>query len=400
MARAGGAGVGGRMPSAGGHVRASWPDRHGSGCTAFPKRVPEPGSLGNMAARRQIGPPREAESASRQLRERRIDALASRQQRLITFAQLLELGLSSSAIAKRASGGRLHRLHRGVFAIHPPPCTRHQRWLAAVLACGPGALLSDGCAAALMGISDFVPRAAQISLPSGRGRSRPGIEVHRRPIDPRDVRRSHFIPCTSAARALIDLAPSTSEAALERMMVAAESLRLLNRRRLGELAEERRGRPGVHKLASLLALEPGADALMARGRVPADLPISPRGPPAGQPSDRRARPGGATGGRLRLARAAPRRRGRLPALPRRLASGQRRSRPRPAPRPCGLAQPPLRPPPAGRGPRASAQRLRLLIDVRVRELSRLSSLTTPGGVRSRKRSVQRPPAVSRPMTQS
>jgi very-short-patch-repair endonuclease len=40
------------------------------------------------------------------------------------------------------------------------------------------------------------------------------------------------------------------------MLVAAESLHLLNRRRLAELLRERTGRPGTSKLLALLALEP------------------------------------------------------------------------------------------------------------------------------------------------
>jgi hypothetical protein len=55
---------------------------------------------------------------------------------------------------------------------------------------------------------------------------------------------------------LIELAPVLSEVELERILVGAESLKLLKRGRLAELVAERRGRPGMVKLAGLLALEP------------------------------------------------------------------------------------------------------------------------------------------------
>lgn len=65
-----------------------------------------------------------------------------------------------------------------------------------------------------------------------------------------------MIPCTSVDLILCDLAPRYGEPQLERMLVAAESLGLLKRGRLAELAAERACRPGINRLASLLALEP------------------------------------------------------------------------------------------------------------------------------------------------
>ena len=96
-----------------------------------------------------------------------------------------------------------------------------------------------------------------MAIPTGRGRSRQGITAHQYgPIHPSDVRRVGSIPVTSADLVLIHLAPHLDEPALEQMLVAAESLHLLNRRRLSELLGERAGRPGTSKLLPLLALEP------------------------------------------------------------------------------------------------------------------------------------------------
>ena len=159
---------------------------------------------------------------------------------------------------RRVETGRLFRLHRGVVATHPPPYSREQRWLAAVLACGPGALLSDHPAAAHMGIANSVPSLhPHVTVPHAAGRTRSGIVVHRRgPIDPRDIRRWNGIPVTSPELILIHLAPTLESPELERILVAAESKRLLSRPRLSELLTERAGRPGTSKLLPLLTQEP------------------------------------------------------------------------------------------------------------------------------------------------
>jgi hypothetical protein len=128
--------------------------------------------------------------------------------------------------------------------------------LAAVLACGPGALLSDEPSALLQGILEDGSAAAQVTVPLDRRPRRPGITVHRRAIDPRDIRRFDGIPCTSADRTLVDISPRLGRDELERVLVTAESLGFLRRHRLAELVAENRGRPGIRRLEDLLALEP------------------------------------------------------------------------------------------------------------------------------------------------
>src|SRR5437899_2634935 len=80
-----------------------------------------------------------------------VDALlaefASREHAVGTTAELLALGLSRTAIARRDEGGRLHPKHRGVYAIGHRRLTRKGAWLAAVKACGPSAALSHHDAA-------------------------------------------------------------------------------------------------------------------------------------------------------------------------------------------------------------------------------------------------------------
>ena len=78
-----------------------------------------------------------------------IAVLAAAQKGLITTWQLRALGFSRQAIARLTAKGHLHRIHHGVYAVGHTALTLHGRWLAAVLACGPEAVLSHHAAAAL-----------------------------------------------------------------------------------------------------------------------------------------------------------------------------------------------------------------------------------------------------------
>jgi hypothetical protein len=234
-----------------------------------------------MGPRWQKPPPRWEKSAIGGV-ERQIAWRAQRQHGLITARQLREAGLGQNAISNRVARGRLFRIHSGVYSTHPPPLSREQGWLAAVLACGHGTLLSDWPAAAHWTITD-VPRslAPEVTTSSGSGRSRPGITVHRRgPVDSRDVRVKDGIPVTSVDLVLIHLAPEVDELELELMLVAADSLGLLKRHRLQELVEERHGRPGISRLRPLLALDP--DTI----RSPPELLLLPLCLEAGLPRPR------------------------------------------------------------------------------------------------------------------
>jgi len=88
---------------------------------------------------------------------------------------LLGLGLSRDAVRHRVAVGRLHRLHRGVYALGRPELGRLGAFLAAVFACGPEALLSHESAEALWGIR----RDRPASLPRSRYRRKGSDQVSR-----------------------------------------------------------------------------------------------------------------------------------------------------------------------------------------------------------------------------
>ena len=107
-----------------------------------------------------------------------IATLAGRQHGVVARSQLAESGLSPQRIRTAVRRGHLHPIHRGVFAVGHPRLSQEARWLAAVLACGPGAVLSHGPAGQLLGILDRRQRfALHVSLTVDR--SPAGIVTHR-----------------------------------------------------------------------------------------------------------------------------------------------------------------------------------------------------------------------------
>jgi hypothetical protein len=137
---------------------------------------------------------------------------------------LLRLGFGPDAIKHRVRTGRLHPVYRGVYAVGRRELTQKGRWMAAVLACGPDAVLSHGSAAALWGIG---PSWKQIET-TVRRRTWPqhdGIKVRSRPSLPsQDVTLHRCIPVTTPARTILDQAAlPISDSSLERLVNEADA---------------------------------------------------------------------------------------------------------------------------------------------------------------------------------
>ena len=184
-----------------------------------------------------------------------IAALAGRQHGVVARRQLLTNGLSPRQIKGLVGRGHLHPLHRGVYAVGHPKVSREARWLAAVLACGPGAVLSHGPAGQLLGIVSRRERyALHVSVAGGaRSRSRTGI-VAPPPAVARasrhDVRPG--IPVTTATRTVWDLATTFTPTAIRRAFEQAEKLDLLDRDRLASLLAAQPSHRGAATLHVLL----------------------------------------------------------------------------------------------------------------------------------------------------
>jgi hypothetical protein len=91
--------------------------------------------------------------------ELRVAELSARRHRVIKFAELQGLGISSSGVSRWVARGRLRRRHRGVYVYGSGELSREGEFLAAVLAIGDDAVLSDFAAAALRKLLDRIVEA-------------------------------------------------------------------------------------------------------------------------------------------------------------------------------------------------------------------------------------------------
>jgi hypothetical protein len=189
-------------------------------------------------------------------------ALADRQHGVITRAQLLDAGLSAGAVRHRLRTGRLHRVFPSVYAVGRPLLTLNGRWMAAVLACGPGAALSHLSAGALWGIWERLPPSQpHVSVPGGGGRRGPrGIALRRTDLQPGDVTVHRAIPVTALGRTLVDLALVLDDRRLRSAIRQAERLHRLDLRALRESVEHapRSSVKHARLLRALGAYVPGA----------------------------------------------------------------------------------------------------------------------------------------------
>jgi Transcriptional regulator, AbiEi antitoxin len=179
-------------------------------------------------------------------RDAELARLAAEQHGVVALRQLPELGLSSSAVRSRVASGRLHRVHRGVYAVGHRVLGVEGRWIAAVLACGRDAVLSHRSAAALWSLRPTTRTAIDVTVPRRVGLSRPGIDVHRATgLEPGDLTRVRGVPCTTVARTLVDLAEVIDRRELARACEQAEVLRRFDARALEGALARTTGRHGA-----------------------------------------------------------------------------------------------------------------------------------------------------------
>lgn len=156
--------------------------------------------------------------------DREIAELAGKQHGVVARWQLLGLGLGRDAIRGRVGSGRLHRVYPGVYSVGHRVVSREGRWMAAVLACGAGAVLSHRSAAAAWGIATF-SGASEVTAPR-KTRSRGAIRRHRALLPPDEITAVEGIPVTSVNRTLFDYAGISPVDRLEAAIRQAEFRRL------------------------------------------------------------------------------------------------------------------------------------------------------------------------------
>jgi very-short-patch-repair endonuclease len=166
---------------------------------------------------------------------------------VVSREQLLELGVGENQIEHRLAIGRLHLLHKGVYAVGHKMIPRHGRWMAAVLASGSDALLSHWSAAALWGIRPNGRSRVDVTV-GHRSRSSKAICRHISEV-PEDERAVHEgLPVTSVHRTMFDLAASEDADAVAAMIKEAEYLNRWDRLPLPDLLERYPGKRGSRKV--------------------------------------------------------------------------------------------------------------------------------------------------------
>jgi very-short-patch-repair endonuclease len=184
--------------------------------------------------------------------EAEIVALADRQHVVFAYWQLVDLGLTRGAIEHRLAAGRLYRVHHGVYSL-TPSLTPRGHVMAAVLACGPDALLSHRSAADLHGLRQTNQRKTDVTVPRKSRHGRPTIRIHSSTFDPEDVATVDNIPVTSVARTILDLAGVLDEHQLLRAIENAERLQKFDLRALHRAMARRPRARGIAKLRRVLA---------------------------------------------------------------------------------------------------------------------------------------------------
>jgi very-short-patch-repair endonuclease len=180
--------------------------------------------------------------------------LVRQQHGVISREQLLALGFSPDGIKHRLAIGRLHRVRRGVYSVGRPDLTNHGHWMAAVLACGDGAVLSHSSAASLWCIGFEQRDVVELSSPSPFQRRHSDLQIHRRPsLNPeRDLTHEYGIPVTTPIQTLIDMSLRLDRPGAERMINEADKHNLTHPPQLRKALGERQGEPGVAKLRHIL----------------------------------------------------------------------------------------------------------------------------------------------------
>lgn len=177
---------------------------------------------------------------------------ARRQHGVITTAQLTARGVGRHAVTRHVKAGQLHRVHRGVYAVGRRDLSPNGHRLAAVLACGTGALLGHRSAGAKWDVYSGALWPLDVLVP-GDARDRPGIRIHRTTtLHPDDVTVVDRIPITSIDRTLLDLAAVLPRARLAAAVEQADRLQKLDLDGLRRVLARNHGARGAGALRALL----------------------------------------------------------------------------------------------------------------------------------------------------
>lgn len=171
---------------------------------------------------------------------------------MVSRRQLFDLGHTRTGIQRRLDKRRLHRVHRAVYAVGHTRLTAKGRWMAAVLACGPGAVLSHRDAAALHDLRQIGSGVVHVTAPSRH--TIPGIRCHYdRRLRAEDATIVDAIPVTSVARTYLDLAELVTPGRLIDLLEAGQRQNKLDVAAIDAAVARNPGRHGSKPLQAAIA---------------------------------------------------------------------------------------------------------------------------------------------------
>jgi putative AbiEi antitoxin of type IV toxin-antitoxin system/uncharacterized protein DUF559 len=170
--------------------------------------------------------------------------LAAGQHGVVATRQLRALGMGKATVSRWVADRRLIPMHRGVHAVGHRSLTVDGHRMAAVLACGPGAVLSHRAAAAVWGLRPDNRTRWDVTVARGGGRHQATFDAHQCRLDPRDRTERSGIPVTTPARTLLDLAEVVPRDHLDRALENAIRLRLHDLHALDDVLARHQGRRG------------------------------------------------------------------------------------------------------------------------------------------------------------
>jgi very-short-patch-repair endonuclease len=202
-------------------------------------------------------------------RDQRVTAIAERQRARVARWQLLAVGVTRSMIHTMLSSSLLSRRRPGVYAMGGAGTAELTRETEALLAFRAPAFLSGYAVMAVAGLGPALRATDPIDIivVASHTPRLPGIQAHRTSaLDAKDIRIHRGLPMVSLARAFVEIAATTTEFRLARMLDDALHREILRVRQVNEaLARAGRNHKGAGKLGAVLA-----DRQQSKGRSRSD----------------------------------------------------------------------------------------------------------------------------------
>jgi hypothetical protein len=169
---------------------------------------------------------------------------------VVARRELLRAGITRGEIEQRLRSGALIAVFRGVYRVGHTAPSLEARYLAAVRACGEGAVLSGRAAGHLWGLLKGAPPPPEVTAPTERRVT--GVKTTRARRAERKVTRWHGVPVISVAETLVDLASVLDEEQLARACHEAEVRHHTAPEHVEAILARRPNVPGAGKLRRVL----------------------------------------------------------------------------------------------------------------------------------------------------